>query len=221
MSGLQPQQILIVEDDPQLARVLEVELNRSYKTRVAGTGRTALFLAETEPFDLILLDLNLPDVDGLEVARQLARNDAQILMVTARADVKSRVSGLDAGASDYLAKPFDLSELVARVAARLRGRADPDVVRAGGLELKHSSQTCTVDGIEVPLTAQETRLLSVLMVNQGRVFSREDIEARLYRGKRPNSNTVEALLSKLRRKLSAVGAGHSIRTIRGLGYVIR
>src|SRR5690606_29646094 len=105
MSHGQRPQILIVEDDPRLARALDSELSKLYSTRIAGTGRTALFLAETESFDLILLDLNLPDIDGLEVAAQLQGNEAEILMVTARADVESRVAGLDAGASDYLAKP--------------------------------------------------------------------------------------------------------------------
>lgn len=221
MNRIGRHQILIVEDDPQLARALDGELSKSYTTRIAGSGRTALFLAETESFDLILLDLNLPDIDGLEVAKELQANEAEILMVTARADVKSRVAGLDAGATDYLAKPFDMSELRARVAARLRSRAVPEVLNCGDLELRIATHTCTVQDEEVTLSAQEFRLLALLLSNRGRVFSKEDIEGRLYPGERLNSNAVEALVSKLRRRLSEAGGGNPIQTIRSFGYVIR
>lgn len=215
------QRILIVEDDPQLAQAIERELRAGYDTSVAGTARDALLLAETQPFDLILLDLNLPDLDGLEVAEQLRENDAEILMLTARADVQSRIAGLYAGASDYLAKPFDMKELVARVYARLRGRARPAVLACGGLELALESRTCTVAGAPVELTAQEFRLLSLLVANQGRVFSKSTLESRLYREELPSSNMIEVLVSKLRRKLADAGAVDLIQTIRGLGYVVR
>ncbi|MEX2534187.1 MAG: response regulator transcription factor [Trueperaceae bacterium] len=218
---MQRQQILIVEDDLQLAQAIEGELCKTYATRVAGTGRDALFLAETESFDLILLDLNLPDIDGITVAQELRRNEAEVLMVTARADVKSRVAGLYAGASDYLAKPFDMHELVARVFARLRDRSPLQTICYGNLELVPENCICTVAGTPVTLTALEFRLLSLLLANQGRVFSKDDIEDRLYQGEGPNSNTVEALISKVRRKLSRAGAGEPIQTIRGFGYVIR
>lgn len=213
--------ILIVEDDPQLAQALEHELRNAYLPHLAGTGREALFLAETEPFDLILLDLNLPDVDGIEVAEQLRDNDAEILMLTARGDVKSRVDGLYAGASDYLAKPFDMNELLARIHARLRRRATPDTIRFGDLELVVEDRSCTVAGEPVRLTEQEFNVLSLLIVNQGRVFSKTAIEDRLYPGEGPRSNAVEALISKLRRKLADAGTTERIQTIRGLGYVVR
>src|SRR5690606_28152691 len=114
------ERILIVEDDPNLARALETELLRLYDVVVASTGQAALELAQTEPFDLIVLDLGLPDMDGLDVAAELKDNNAAILMLTARADVRSRVAGLYIGAADYLAKPFDMQELLARVYAQLR-----------------------------------------------------------------------------------------------------
>ena len=218
---MERQRILIVEDDPQLAQALERELGTAYDTRVAGTGGDALFFAETAPFDLILLDLNLPDLDGLEVAEELRGNDAEILMLTARADVQSRVAGLYAGASDYLAKPFEMKELVARVYARLRGRARPGVLRCGELELSVEERRCTVAGAPVELSAQEFGLLALLIADQGRVFSKDAIERRLYRDEGPNSNMVEVLISKLRRKLAGAGATDLIQTIRGLGYVVR
>ncbi len=213
--------ILIVEDDPQLARAMKQELGRLYATKVVETGREALFLAETESFDLIVLDLNLPDIDGLVVSEQLRRNEAEILMVTARADVKSRVEGLYAGASDYLSKPFEMIELVARVEARLRGRSQPRRVEYGDLVVHIDRRICVVDGEEVPLGAQEFRLLELLLTNQNRVFSKDDIEDRLYRERGTSSNAVEALVSKLRRKLTAAGAADPITTVRGFGYVIR
>lgn len=215
------QRILIVDDDPRLAGAIERELRAAYCTRVAGTGRDALFLAETEEFDLILLDLNLPDMDGLTVAEQLQDNEAEILMLTARGDVQSRVAGLYAGADDYLSKPFDMHELLARIYARLRDRAKPDVLRCGRLELVLEDRSCTVAGEPVDLTAQEFRLLSLLVASQNRVFSKDTIEAKLYPSEVPQSNMVEALVSKVRRKLAGAGAADVIQTIRGLGYVVR
>lgn len=213
--------ILIVEDDPHLAQAMSSELGRTYSTRVVGTGREALFLAETEPFDLIVLDLNLPDVDGLVVSEQLKSVDVEILMVTARADVRSRVEGLYAGASDYLSKPFEMIELVARVEARLRGRTQPRAIAHGDLTVHVERRTCTVGDFEVPLGAQEYRLLELLITNKDRVFSKEDIEDRLYREGGTSSNAVEALVSKLRRKLTRAGTEDPITTMRGFGYVIR
>jgi DNA-binding response OmpR family regulator len=218
---MERQRVLIVEDDRQLAQAIECELGKLYDTRVAWNGKDALFLAETESFELILLDLNLPDYDGLRVAEELRDNAAEILMVTAKADVESRIEGLYAGASDYLAKPFDMAELVARVAARLRRGKGCQLIRHGELELNLEHRSCTVSGEDLVLTAQEFRLLSLLLANRGRIFSKADIEDRLYREEVPNSNAVEALVSKLRRKLSESGAVELIETIRGFGYVIR
>jgi two-component system response regulator QseB len=219
--SMEPELILIVEDDPQLAQALDNELRKSYRTRVVDTGGDAVFIAETEAVDLILLDLNLPDMDGIEVAEQLADNEADILMLTARGDLHSRVSGLYSGASDYLAKPFDMQELLARVYAILRNRSRPDLITVGELTFSNKNRECTVSGRPVDLSAQEFRLLSLLLANQGRIFSKSTIESRLYPHSVPDSNIVEVLVSRLRNKLSTAGAKELIRTIRGLGYVVR
>lgn len=213
--------ILIVEDDVQLADALDRELRRGYDTVVAHTGREALFRAETERFELILLDLNLPDVDGVEVAEQLAGNDADIVMLTARSDVASRVRGLYAGAADYLAKPFDMQELLARVYARIRTRARARLDAWGPLALSAGERSCHVDGERLELSAQEFQLLALLVGHQDRVFSKDTLEQRLYPYEAPASNAIEVLVSRLRRKLADAGVHDAIQTIRGLGYVLR
>ncbi len=218
---MERERILIVEDDPHLARALETELLRAYDAVVVRTGGDALLRAETEEFDLILLDLGLPDMDGLDVAAALKDNPASILMVTARADVRSRVAGLYIGADDYLAKPFEMQELLARVYAILRRRGRPDVYSLGPVSLSVDDRTCTVDGEPLELTAQEFNLLALLLANQGRVFSKTTIEDRLYREEPPTSNAVEALVSRLRSKLSSAGVTDLIETVRGIGYVAR
>lgn len=215
------ERILIVEDDPQLARALEVELLRAYDATVVGTGAEALERAQSEAFDLVLLDLNLPDIDGLDVAAELKDNPASLLMLTARADVRSRVAGLYIGADDYLAKPFDMQELLARVYALLRRRGREEVFTSGPVTLSLADRTCTVDGAVLDLTAQEFNLLALLLANQGRVFSKNTIEDRLYREAQPTSNAVEALVSRLRGKLTGAGVTDLIETVRGLGYVAR
>lgn len=215
------ERILVVEDDEALAHAIAHELGRAHDTQVVHLGRDALFLAETEVFDLIVLDLNLPDMDGLDVAAQLQDNPAAILMLTARADVRSRVAGLYAGASDYLAKPFEMQELVARVYAQLRRHARPDVYRWGPVTLSVLRRTCTVNGDELPLTALEFRLLALLMGEQDRVYGKDTIQDRLYPETVPASNAVEALVSRLRSKLDRAGVKDMVENLRGLGYVIR
>jgi len=215
------ERILIVEDDVRLADALARELNLAYDTVVVHTGRDALFRAETETFDLILLDLNLPDMDGIEVAEQLEGVSADIVMLTARSDVASRVRGLYAGAADYLSKPFEMQELLARVYARLRTRERAGVLAWGPITLSVPDQSCLVNGEPLDLTAHEHELLATMLANQGRVFSRTDLEDRLYAGRLPASNAVEALVSRLRKKLAKAGLGDVIVTVRGLGYVVR
>jgi len=215
------ERILIVEDDPHLARALEAELIRAYDAVVVHTGGEAILRAETEPFDLIILDLGLPDIDGLDVAAALKDNPASILMLTARADVRSRVAGLYIGADDYLAKPFEMQELLARVYAQLRRRGRPEVYTVGPLSLSLTDRTCTAHGEPLELTAHEFALLALLLANQGRVFSKHTIEDRLYRESPPTSNAVEAMVSRLRSKLAAAGVTGLIETVRGIGYVAR
>lgn len=215
--------ILVVEDDARLAEVLARELGRAYEVVVAATGRDALFRAETETFDLVLLDLNLPDIDGLEVAERLEGHPADLVMLTARADVASRVRGLYAGADDYVAKPFQMEELLARVYARLRARdrGRADVLRWGDVLLSTEDRSCRVGDVWVELTAQEYHLLALLLEHQGRVFSKDTLIDRLAQGPDAGPNAIEAVVSRVRRKLEAAGAGSVVETIRGLGYLVR
>lgn len=214
--------ILIVEDDPKLASLLRQELgHEGYLVEAVGCGADALLLAEEREFDLILLDLNLPDFDGVEVAERLkGRSEASILMLSARADVDSRVRGLYAGASDYLVKPFSIQELLARVHVRVRERGEQKLLEVGDLRLEPSSASCTVHGEPVSLTARELELLTLLLEHRGRIFSRDELERRLYGGELPGSNTVEVFVSKLRSKLREAGAGSVVQTVRGAGYVV-
>lgn len=224
MSSVDRARILIVEDDPMLLDALSDALSRSYDTLRATTGGEALDLAEREHIDLLVLDLNLPDMDGLDVARRLAGDTGApfgILMLTARADVSNRVAGLYAGASDYVAKPFDMDELLARVHAQLRRTAAAATVTWSGLALSLADHVCTVDGVEVTLSSSEARLLALLLTQQGRVFSRAELEAQLYRSEAPASNAIEVLVSRLRSRLADAGVKGVVETVRGLGYVVR
>lgn len=217
--------ILIVEDDPRLSLLLEQELRYDgYEAIAAKTGTDGLVAAEACDFDLIVLDLNLPDIDGLEVARRLhGRSGASLLMLTARGDVDSRVEGLYAGASDYMTKPFSIQELLARIHVRLRERQQtPEVLRHDDLVLNLSDRVCLLSGEPLALTAHEFELLKLLMSHRGRIFAKEDIERRLYDGDSlPGSNTIEVFVSNLRKKLAQRGVHNLIQTVRKMGYFIR
>lgn len=217
---MQRPKVLIVEDDVALAEALALAIGRTYDTEVAHTGGDALALAGAD-VDLILLDLNLPDMDGIDVAQQLVGHDADIVMLTARSDVASRVRGLYAGADDYVSKPFAMDELLARIFARLRGRSRTADIRHGSLALDVEGRACTVAGVAVPLTAQEFELLHALLERQGRVFAKGELEARLFADASPASNALEVVVSRLRKKLADAGAEGVIDTVRGLGYVVR
>lgn len=216
--------ILIIEDDKRLAELLEQELGfEGHSTTVCHTGAEGLLHAE-DAYDLIVLDLNLPDMDGIEVAERLhGRTSASILMLTARGDVGSRVEGLYAGASDYITKPFSLQELLARIHVRLRERAGPDkMLEYKRVSLDLNAKICQVEGQPVVLTAQEFKLLELLLRDQGRIYSKEDLEQKLYKGDNlPGSNTIEVFVSNLRRKLAAAGVDKLISTVRGMGYMIQ
>ncbi len=216
--------ILVVEDDQRLAKLLEQELSHEgYRVMVVHSGTEALLEADSAKFQLIVLDLNLPDMDGLEVAERLrGRSDSSIMMLTARGDVASRVTGLYAGASDYLTKPFSIQEFLARVHVRLRETVPQEILRHGGLELDLKASRCTVNGKALSLTAREFKLLELLLGNPGRIFSKEDLENRLYSGEAlPSSNTIEVFISNLRKKLTDAKLVGVIGTVRGMGYVLR
>lgn len=213
--------ILVVEDDSRLARLLVEQLGHAgYRVDHVDRGVEALAWLEQRPCDLVLLDLNLPDLDGIEIAERLRGEGPAVLMLTARADVDSRVEGLYAGASDYLTKPFSIQELLARVHVRLRERSAGAAVRVGALELDPAASACRAGGAQLVLPEREFAVLHLLARHRGRLFSRADLERALYGPEVPDSNTVEVFVYNLRRKLARLGERDLIRTVRGRGYMI-
>ncbi|KPK50478.1 MAG: regulator [Acidithiobacillales bacterium SM23_46] len=214
--------ILIVEDDHSLGEAFRVGLRQQgFETDWVRDGIAAAHALKTEPYSAVVLDLGLPRLEGLELLRRLraAGNKVPVVIVTARDPIEDRVRGLDTGADDYIVKPVDLQELAARLRAlarRAHGEADP-VLRMGDLSLEPAAHRVTFRGQTVELQAREFALLQELMVNAGRVLSREQLERRLYAwGEEVASNAVEVHIHHLRRKL----APHLIRTVRGVGYLM-
>jgi len=215
--------ILVVEDDPLLAESLVRALQQQgYGVGHARRGQDADTALRTHHFDLLLLDIGLPDVDGFEVLRRLrARSDATpVLVVTAREAVDERVHGLDLGADDYLTKPFSLSELEARVRALLR-RAKPALaarIVVGGLTVDSAARRAKIDGCAVELTAREWALLELFLARPGHALSKLAIARTIGDSAATIApNTVEVYVSRLRSKLEP--AGIVIRTVRGFGYL--
>ena len=215
--------ILVCEDDPGMASFLERGLSsRGYATTVVGDGSSALAIASDQDFELAILDLGLPDVDGFSVLRELRRRGEHlpVIILTARDDLSDKVKGLDAGASDYLTKPFRLDELLARVRVQLReGRADePTMLEAAGVTLDLRTRKALVDGNLIDLTAREFTLLEMFMRHPGQVLAREQLLAHVWGyDYDPGSNIVEVYVCYLRLKL---GEG-VIETVRGMGYRLR
>jgi DNA-binding response OmpR family regulator len=223
---VRPPRVLVVDDDEEIAQALQRSLRlEGYDVRVAGDGVSALDDAHSFLPDLVLLDLGLPKLDGIDVARQLReRDDVPILMLTARDGLEDRVQGLDIGADDYLVKPFERQELLARMRALLRRRpprgAAPLVV--GDLQLNPDTHEVMRAGRPVELTQREFELLEYLMRNERIVVSRQRLLDEVW-GYDPFSitNTIEVFVSNLRRKLEADGESRLLHTIRGAGYVLR
>ena len=214
--------VLLVEDDPMIAKGLQTALRQDgYAVDGVSDGRRAAEALRTERFDIVLLDLGLPGRDGLEVLRELrGRGDSTpVIIVTARDDIRNRIEGLDAGADDYIIKPFDLDEIAARMRSVLRraaGRGDP-CIRHRGISLNPVTQTVERDGVPVVLSAHEFSVLEALLQRPGAVLSRAQLEDRLYGWSDSiESNAVEVYIHALRRKLGS----DSIRTLRGVGYFI-
>jgi two-component system response regulator MprA len=218
--------VLVVEDDNEIAQVLQRSLRLDgYDVRIAGDGQAALDQAAAYHPDLVILDLGLPKLDGIEVARRLrAADDVPILMLTARDAVESRVEGLDSGADDYLVKPFERQELLARLRALLRRRPP-----RGSASLVVSDLALNPDTHEVmrgeraiELTQREFELLEYLMRNERIVVPRQRLLEEVW-GYDPfaTTNTIEVFVSNLRRKLEAGGEARLLHTIRGAGYVLR
>ena len=212
--------VLVVEDDLDVARQVANTLRQArFVVDLVHDGKEGLFLGDTESYDAVILDLGLPQLDGLSVLRQWrqAGRDMPVLILTARDTWREKVMGLRAGADDYLAKPFELEEMLARIEALIRrssGRASP-VLEFGPLILDVGSSRLTVTGRPVELTALEFRTLAHLMRQQGQVVSKTELTEHLYDQEFDrDSNVIEVLINRLRKKLGA----ELIRTRRGLGY---
>ncbi|WP_027481004.1 response regulator transcription factor [Deinococcus pimensis] len=215
-------QILLVEDDPHLGPLLREYLAADYQVHHATTLRDAQAWLGTHSAQLIVLDLNLPDGDGLDLVQALRQySSTPVLILSARSAVQERVSGLNAGADDYLTKPFAMPELDARISALLRRTAAGGGVSLGNTNLSTSSLTLQAGDATSALTEHEARILELMMRTPDRVFSRSDIESHLYGWETPNSNSVEVRISQLRKKLETVGSDLRIRTIRNVGYVLQ
>ena len=218
--------VLIVEDDQEIALALQRSLRlEGYEVRLAGDGVVALEEATAFLPDVVILDLGLPRLDGIDVARTLrAEDDVPILILTARDAVDSRVEGLDAGADDYLVKPFERQELLARMRALLRRRPPRGSapLRVGDLSLNVDTHEVVRGERAVDLTQREFELLEYLMRNERIVISRQRLLDEVW-GYDPFSttNTIEVFVSNLRRKLEADGEPRLLHTIRGAGYVLR
>jgi two-component system, OmpR family, response regulator QseB len=214
--------VLIVEDDPLLGDALVAGLKqRGFEPDWVQDGREAQIVMRVEPFAAIILDLGLPGLTGLELLRtERARgNKVPVLILTARDAVQDRIKGLDSGADDYVVKPMDLDELAARLRALVRrSKGEPaPLLHVGAVALDPAARTVTRDGQAIDLQPREFTLLQELMLNAGRVLSRQQLEERMYRwGEEVESNAVEVHVHHLRRKLGA----DIVKTIRGVGYVL-
>lgn len=213
---------LAVEDDPRIARDLQSALQASgFRVEICSDGETAWFLGDTEDYDLIVLDLGLPKLDGLSVLQRWRANGREIpvLVLTARGAWSERVAGIDAGADDYLPKPFRMEELVARARALVRRSAGHGtaVQTSGDLSLDTNRMTVALRGSPIPVTALEYRLLAFLMLHSDRIVPPTELVEHLYGGEDAReANAVEAVVARLRRKF---GAG-IIGTRRGFGYFL-
>ena len=213
---------LVVEDDPDLNRQLVSALeDAGYVVDKAVDGEEGHFLGDTEPYDIVILDLGLPQMDGLTVLEQWRREDRKmpVIILTARDRWSDKVAGMDAGADDYLAKPFHMEELLARVRAQVRraaGHAKSEI-ECGPIRLDTKSGRVTNDGQVIKLTSHEYRLVSYLMHHKGRVVSRTELVEHMYdQDFDRDSNTIEVFVGRLRKKIPA----QLIRTVRGLGYCL-
>lgn len=212
--------LLLVEDDSMIGDSVRQGLHKDgFAVDWAQDGRAAELALENGVYDLVVLDLGLPKKQGLDVLKQMRRrgNQIPVLIVTARDAIADRITGLDAGADDYLVKPFDLDELAARIRALLRrqsGRADP-VLRVGKLAVTAATREVTFDDKPITLSAREFALLEAFLDRPGAVLSREQLEEKLYGwGEEVQSNTVEVYIHALRKKLGQ----EFIKNVRGVGY---
>lgn len=214
--------ILVVEDESALSEQLATALSGAgYAVDCAADGERADFLGRTEGYDAVVLDLGLPKLDGLTVLRRWRESGigTPVLVLTARGSWHEKVQGIDGGADDYMAKPFEIEEVLARLRALIRrasGQVAPEI-RIGALVLDPRAARVTVSGVPIKLTSHEFRVLSYLMHHHGRIVSQGELTEHIYsQGFDRDSNTVEVFVARLRRKLG----GSFIETVRGMGYRI-
>ena len=215
--------ILLVEDDKALATGLQQALSGElFVVKWVSTGREALLATDTESFDIVILDIGLPDINGLHVLKKIKRKrrELPVLLLTARGGIDDKVKGLDLGADDYLTKPFDMKELLARL--RMLNRrvmtAVSNEISIGPICLDIASHQVSCDGEAIELPRREYMLLQTLMENKGRVQSRDNLESKLYSwGEEVSSNSIQVHIHNLRKKLIP----DFITTIRGIGYIIK
>lgn len=212
--------ILVVEDEPNLARQVSTSLEEAgYAVDVVGDGEEAHFMGETEPYDAVVLDLGLPVMDGVSVLEKWRKSGISmpVLILTARDTWTDKVAGLDAGADDYLTKPFKIEELLARLRALIRrstGHASPEIA-CGQVVLNTKTSKVTADGRAIKLTALEYKLFSYLMHHKGEIISRTELTEHIYdQDFDRDSNTIEVFVNRVRKKLGT----NIIFTKRGLGY---
>ncbi len=218
------QKILLIEDDTAVARYLELELkHEGYRLTVENNGQDGLDRALNEDFDLILLDIMLPEINGMEVLRRIRQvKDTVIFMLTAKGEVYDKVSGLDYGANDYITKPFFIEELLARIRVVFREKAKDNDFSYDNLQIDPELHTVTVGGAEVHFTKTEYDLLLYLMKNKNIVLSREKIIDVVwgydFYG---DTNVVDVYVKNIRQKLEPLMSVRMIQTVRGVGYVIK
>ncbi|MEB6464869.1 response regulator transcription factor [Staphylococcus epidermidis] len=216
--------ILIVEDEQNLARFIELELtHENYTVDIGNDGKVGLDKALSKPYDLYILDLMLPNINGLEICRQIRqKTTTPIIIITAKSETYDKVAGLDYGADDYIVKPFDIEELLARIRAVLRRQPDKDVLDINGIIIDKDAFKVTVNGHQLELTKTEYDLLYVLAENRNHVMQREQILDHVWGyNSEVETNVVDVYIRYLRNKLKPFNKEKSIETVRGVGYVIR
>lgn len=224
---MEQKRILIIEDEKRLSRLIELELHHAqYDAKAEYDGKHGLQALQTFHPDLVLLDLMLPDLDGIEICRRICASSAiPVIMLTAKADTTDKVAGLDAGANDYITKPFAFSELLARIRAALRVRASNEkssqTLSAGNLSIDLTKHTVVRDNVAISLTKTEFELLQYMTVNSGVVLNREQILNAVwgidYEGE---ANIVDVYIRYLRSKIDEPFPAKLIHTVRGYGYVL-
>jgi DNA-binding response OmpR family regulator len=218
--------ILLVEDNAPLRDAVAARLRRDgFAVDATGDGNEGMWLALENPYTLLILDLTLPGIDGLDILRKIraVKKEMAVLITTARDAVSDRIIGLDAGADDYIIKPFSLDELMARARTqmrRLHGQVDP-VIRVADLEVDTKSRIARRCGVILELTAKEFGLLELLALRMGQIVRRADIWEQLYDfAEETDSNVIDVFINRLRKKSEALGGTRLIHTRRGLGYLL-